>query len=70
MIAVSRFIEKGPYIQEDYFDTTLRVAEPAFIYIALLFDLYKWCIFLIGTIKDTSIEGAQYDYTKKRLKIA
>jgi len=70
MIAVSRFLENGPYIKDDYLDTTLQVAEPSFIYIALMFDLYKWCMFLIGTIKDTSMEGATYDYTKKRLKIA
>jgi len=32
----------------------------------LTFDLYKWCTFLIGTIK----ESATYDSTKKRLKNA
>ena len=70
MIAVSRFFENGPYFKEDNFDSSLQVVEPAFIYIALMFDLYKWSTFLIGTIKDSSIESATYDYTKKRLKIA
>jgi hypothetical protein len=34
-----------------------------------MFDLYKWCVFLIGTNK-LSVESAAENKTKQRLKIA
>ena len=46
---VGNFLPDDHYLNRSNFIKEVDFSKIVFLYIALMFDLYKWCIFLIGT---------------------
>jgi hypothetical protein len=65
---VGNFLPDDHYLNTSNFIKEVDFSKIVFLFIALMFDLYKWCIFLIGTQRIT--ESDTDDKTQKRLNIA
>lgn len=65
---VGNFLPDDHYLNTSHFIKEVDFAKIVFLFIALMFDLYKWCIFLIGTkrITESDTDGK----SEKRLNLA
>jgi hypothetical protein len=52
LCVVGNFVSDDNFLNASNFVKETDFAKVQFLFLALMFDLYKWCIFLIGTRKN------------------
>ena len=65
---MGNFLPDDHYLNTSHFIKEVDFAKIVFLFIALMFDLYKWCIFLIGTKRIN--ESGTDNKSQKRLDLA
>ena len=65
---VGNYLPDDHYLNTSNFIKEVDFSKIVFLFIALMFDLYKWCIFLIGTQRITETDTD--DKSQKRLNLA